>query len=97
MFSIKNEDTPAPPNNIASDVHQCACQLRAEEYKTYLPKSTATQGKQSPNDCIEGGASKQTGRVGEDAMAGGNGEFICSVITLDNDGQLISLNKKILK
>ncbi len=73
MLSINNEDAPAPPNDIASDVRQRACRLRAEEYKTYLPKSTATQGKQLPNDGMEGGASKQTGRVGEDAAAGGNG------------------------
>ncbi len=91
MFSIKNKDTPAPPNNIASDVRQHARQLRAEEYKTYLPKSTATQGKQSPNDGMEGGVSKQTGRVGEDAAAGGNWESICSVITLDNDGQVLEI------
>ncbi len=49
------------------------------------------QGKQSPNNGMEGGASKQTGRVREDAAAGGNGESICSVITLDNDGQVLEI------
>ncbi len=49
------------------------------------------QGKQSPNDGVEGGASKQTGRVGEDAAAGGDGESISSVITLDNDGQVLEI------
>ncbi len=91
MFSIKNEDTPALPNNIASDVRQHACRLRAEEYKTYLPKWTETQGKQLPNNGMEGGASKQTGRVREDAGAGRNGESICSVITPDNDGQVLEI------
>jgi hypothetical protein len=47
------------------------------------------QGKQWPTDGMEGGVSKQTGRVGEDTAAGGNGESICSVITLDNDGQVL--------
>jgi hypothetical protein len=88
---LKKEDTPAPPNDITSDVRQRACRLRVEEYKTYLPKSTATQGKQLPNNGMEGGASKQTGRVGEDAAAGRNAESICSVITLNNDGQVLEI------
>ncbi len=71
MFSIKNEDTPAPPNDIASDVCQCARRLRAEEYKTYLPKSTVTQGKQLPNFGMEGGASKQQGESGKTPWQGG--------------------------
>jgi hypothetical protein len=40
---------------------------------------------------MEGGASKQTGRVGEDAAVEGKGESICSVITLDNDGQVLEI------
>ncbi len=50
-----------------------------------------TRGKQLPKDGMEGGVSKQTGRVGEDAAAGGNGESICSVISLDNDGQVLEI------
>ena len=69
---IKKGNKPCPPNDIAREVHQRALCLRAEEKRTYLPKSIVPQGKQSPSEGMTGGACRLMGGRGrEDDVAGG--------------------------
>ncbi len=76
LSSIKKGDLPCPHNDIASEVRQQTLWLRAEEQRTYLPKLTDPQGKQSPSEGMVGGASKPLGRGMEDDAAGGNRDTI---------------------